>query len=119
MQSGTILDQHLSHFTKLTHLLQACKYQEEYNEALAGFSQSAALDPTWSEPQEKEKDLCNYLAKVHELVKAKVYYSYFLICKRKKNTPINIRPKQNIVKTKILQGVVICMSNVMFRSRVN
>ena len=52
--------------------LQAFKYQEQYNEALAGFSQGAALDPTWSEPQEKEKELCNYLAKVHELVKAKV-----------------------------------------------
>ena len=52
--------------------LQAYKYQEQYNEALAGFSQGAALDPTWSEPQEKEKELCNYLAKVHELVKAKV-----------------------------------------------
>ena len=53
-------------------MLQAYKYQEEYNEALAGFGQSAALDPTWSEPQDKEKDLSNYLAKVHDLVKAKV-----------------------------------------------
>ena len=48
------------------------KYQEDYSDALTGFSQAGALDPTWSEPQQKEKELCNYLQKVHELVRTKV-----------------------------------------------
>ncbi|XP_070574963.1 tetratricopeptide repeat protein 5-like [Ptychodera flava] len=46
----------------------AYKYQEEYQLALIGFSRACALEPTWHEPQDKLKQLVDYLSKVTDLV---------------------------------------------------
>ncbi|XP_077982744.1 tetratricopeptide repeat protein 5-like [Glandiceps talaboti] len=49
----------------------AYKYQEEYQLALIGFTRASALDPTWTEPKDKLKELLDYLAKVTDLVNHK------------------------------------------------
>lgn len=51
------------HFNRAT-LFQ---YEEMFSCALGGYSRAAALDPTWDEPQERERQLLQYLCKVTEL----------------------------------------------------
>ena len=51
---------------------QAYKYQEEYELALLGFARAAALDPTWTEPKEKEQHMVGYLTRVQDLIKTRV-----------------------------------------------
>jgi hypothetical protein len=40
--------------------------------ALIGFSRAAVLDPTWSDPRDKEKNLTGYLEKLVEFIETKV-----------------------------------------------
>jgi hypothetical protein len=47
------------------------KYEEEYELALESFSRAQALDPTWKDPEQKEKQLIKYLDSVQELVSLK------------------------------------------------
>ncbi|XP_071823555.1 tetratricopeptide repeat protein 5-like isoform X2 [Apostichopus japonicus] len=47
------------------------RFQEEYHLAIEGYERATALDPLWKEPQEKRKELVNFLWKVSELVRLK------------------------------------------------
>ncbi|XP_011383315.1 tetratricopeptide repeat protein 5 isoform X2 [Pteropus vampyrus] len=47
------------------------KYEENYGEALEGFSRSAALDPAWLEPQQREQQLLEFLNKLTSLLESK------------------------------------------------
>ncbi|XP_005412100.1 PREDICTED: tetratricopeptide repeat protein 5 isoform X2 [Chinchilla lanigera] len=47
------------------------KYEESYGEALEGFSQAAALDPAWLEPQQREQQLLEFLSKLTSLLESK------------------------------------------------
>ncbi|KAK6185969.1 hypothetical protein SNE40_008094 [Patella caerulea] len=49
----------------------AYKYQEDYQLALEEFTQASQLDPSWSEPRDREKQLISYLNKVSELKDSK------------------------------------------------
>ncbi|KAM6908962.1 tetratricopeptide repeat protein 5 [Xenentodon cancila] len=55
------------HFNRAT-LLQ---YEEMFGSALAGYSRAAALDPSWEEAPERERQLLEYLEKVTELIQTK------------------------------------------------
>ncbi|KAF7664285.1 hypothetical protein LDENG_00182920 [Lucifuga dentata] len=55
------------HFNRAT-LFQ---YEEMFFCALGGYSRAAALDPTWEDPQERERQLLQYLCKVTELLQNK------------------------------------------------
>ncbi|XP_069025932.1 tetratricopeptide repeat protein 5 [Embiotoca jacksoni] len=55
------------HFNRAT-LFQ---YEEMFCSALGGYSRAAALDPSWAEPPEREKQLLEYLEKVTELIQNK------------------------------------------------
>lgn len=52
--------------------LQLHKYEECYGEALEGFSQAAALDPAWPEPQQREQQLLEFLSRLTSLLENKV-----------------------------------------------
>lgn len=52
--------------------LQLHKYEESYGEALEGFSQAAALDPAWPEPQQREQQLLEFLSRLTSLLESKV-----------------------------------------------
>lgn len=54
------------------YILQAFKYEEDYQSALEGFSMASKLDPTWPEPIEHEKHLMAFLSNVSELTQSKV-----------------------------------------------
>ncbi|GAB1298823.1 Tetratricopeptide repeat protein 5 [Apodemus speciosus] len=47
------------------------KYEESYGEALEGFSQAAALDPAWPEPQQREQQLLEFLSRLTSLLESK------------------------------------------------
>ncbi|KAK2498920.1 hypothetical protein MC885_003948 [Smutsia gigantea] len=47
------------------------KYEENYGEALEGFSQAASLDPAWLEPREREQQLLDYLNRLTSLLESK------------------------------------------------
>nr|KAF6488199.1 tetratricopeptide repeat domain 5 [Rousettus aegyptiacus] len=47
------------------------KYEENYGEALEGFSRAAALDPAWLEPQQREQELLEFLNKLTSLLESK------------------------------------------------
>ncbi|XP_055464628.1 tetratricopeptide repeat protein 5 isoform X2 [Psammomys obesus] len=47
------------------------KYEENYGEALQGFSQAAALDPAWPEPRQREQQLLEFLNKLTSLLETK------------------------------------------------
>ncbi|XP_053449765.1 tetratricopeptide repeat protein 5 isoform X2 [Nycticebus coucang] len=47
------------------------KYEENYGEALEGFSQAAALDPAWPEPQQREQQLLEFLDRLTSLLENK------------------------------------------------
>ncbi|KAL2790294.1 tetratricopeptide repeat protein 5 [Daubentonia madagascariensis] len=47
------------------------KYEENYGEALEGFSQAAALDPAWPEPQQREQQLLEFLDRLTSLLESK------------------------------------------------
>lgn len=47
------------------------QYEEMFGSALGGYSQAAALDPGWTEPPTKEKQLLEYLEKLTELTQNK------------------------------------------------
>ncbi|XP_051990956.1 tetratricopeptide repeat protein 5-like [Xyrauchen texanus] len=47
------------------------QYEEMYSSALDGYSRAAILDPAWEEPQEREKQLLNYLDQITALVENK------------------------------------------------
>lgn len=47
------------------------KYEESYGEALEGFSQAAALDPAWPEPQQREQQLLEFLNRLTSLLESK------------------------------------------------
>lgn len=47
------------------------RFQEEYQLALEGYDKARALDPLWQEPQDKRKEMINFLWKVTELVRSK------------------------------------------------
>ena len=53
-------------------LLQLCLYEEGYDEALAGFSQAAALDPGWSVPRDKLADTRRFLQAMTRSISTKV-----------------------------------------------
>ncbi|XP_067379666.1 tetratricopeptide repeat protein 5 isoform X2 [Channa argus] len=55
------------HFNRAT-LFQ---YEEMFGSALGGYSRAAALDPSWQEPPEREKQLLEYLEKIIELIQNK------------------------------------------------
>ena len=55
-------------------MLQAYKYQEDYQLALTGFARALALDPTWNLPKQQERELTEYLSHVHDLMQRKVQY---------------------------------------------
>ncbi|CAJ1086136.1 tetratricopeptide repeat protein 5 [Xyrichtys novacula] len=55
------------HFNRST-LFQ---YEEMFGSALSGYSRAAALDPSWEEPPERERQLLEYLKKVTELIQNK------------------------------------------------
>ncbi|XP_054609209.1 tetratricopeptide repeat protein 5 [Dunckerocampus dactyliophorus] len=55
------------HFNRAT-LFQ---YEEMFGSALEGYSRAAALDPSWEDPPQREKQLLEYLGKVSELVENK------------------------------------------------
>lgn len=54
---------------------QAYKYEENYPQALAGFSRASQLDPSWPDPQTQEAHLLTFLSNVKELTQAKVIFS--------------------------------------------
>lgn len=60
------------HFNRST-LFQ---YEEMFGSALAGYSRAAELDPGWTEPPDREKQLLEYLEKVTELLQNKVYHHH-------------------------------------------
>ncbi|XP_057642407.1 tetratricopeptide repeat protein 5 isoform X2 [Chionomys nivalis] len=47
------------------------KYEENYGEALEGFSQAAALDPAWPEPRQREQQLMEFLTRLTSLLESK------------------------------------------------
>uniref|UniRef100_A0A8C9AHP3 Tetratricopeptide repeat domain 5 n=1 Tax=Prolemur simus TaxID=1328070 RepID=A0A8C9AHP3_PROSS len=47
------------------------KYEENYGEALEGFSQAAALDPAWPEPRQREQQLLEFLDRLTSLLESK------------------------------------------------
>nr|XP_008531390.1 PREDICTED: tetratricopeptide repeat protein 5 [Equus przewalskii] len=47
------------------------KYEENYGEALEGFSRAAALDPAWPEPQQREQQLLEFLNRLTSLLESK------------------------------------------------
>ncbi|XP_051832939.1 tetratricopeptide repeat protein 5 isoform X2 [Antechinus flavipes] len=47
------------------------KYEENYEEALEGFSRAAALDPAWPEPQQREQQLLEFLDRLTSLLDSK------------------------------------------------
>ncbi|XP_007127799.1 tetratricopeptide repeat protein 5 isoform X1 [Physeter macrocephalus] len=47
------------------------KYEENYAEALEGFSRAAALDPAWPEPQQREQQLLDFLNRLTSLLESK------------------------------------------------
>ncbi|XP_032712831.1 tetratricopeptide repeat protein 5 isoform X1 [Lontra canadensis] len=47
------------------------KYEENYGEALEGFSQAAALDPAWPEPRRREQQLLEFLNRLTSLLESK------------------------------------------------
>ena len=55
-----------------TFHLQAYKYEENYPQALAGFSRASQLAPSWPEPQTHESHLLTFLSNVRDLTQAKV-----------------------------------------------
>lgn len=56
-------------------LVQLHKYEENYGEALEGFSRAAALDPAWPEPQQREQQLLEFLNRLTSLLESKVKMS--------------------------------------------
>ncbi|RXM36591.1 Tetratricopeptide repeat protein 5, partial [Acipenser ruthenus] len=48
------------------------KFEEQFAEALHGFSRAAALDPAWTEPPERERQLLDYLDRLTALISNKV-----------------------------------------------
>uniref|UniRef100_A0A8D0BHD8 Tetratricopeptide repeat domain 5 n=1 Tax=Salvator merianae TaxID=96440 RepID=A0A8D0BHD8_SALMN len=44
------------------------KYEENYKEALEGFARAAALDPAWTEPQQREQQLMDFLGRLTNLL---------------------------------------------------
>lgn len=55
------------------HLNRAtlCKYEENYQGALDGFSRAAALEPSWTEPVMREEQLLDYLGRLCGLLNNK------------------------------------------------
>lgn len=51
---------------------QLCKYEENYQGALDGFSRAAALEPSWTEPVMREEQLLDYLGRLCGLLSNKV-----------------------------------------------
>ncbi|XP_019368762.1 PREDICTED: tetratricopeptide repeat protein 5 [Gavialis gangeticus] len=47
------------------------KYEENYMEALEGFSRAATLDPAWPEPQQRQQQLLDFLERLTTLLKNK------------------------------------------------
>nr|XP_006218184.1 tetratricopeptide repeat protein 5 [Vicugna pacos] len=47
------------------------KYEENYGEALEGFSRAAALDPAWPEPWQREQQLLEFLNRLTSLLESK------------------------------------------------
>uniref|UniRef100_A0A8D0G5M5 Tetratricopeptide repeat domain 5 n=1 Tax=Sphenodon punctatus TaxID=8508 RepID=A0A8D0G5M5_SPHPU len=47
------------------------KYEENYMEALGGFSRAAALDPAWPEPRQREQQLLDFLDRLASLLENK------------------------------------------------
>ncbi|XP_008830791.1 tetratricopeptide repeat protein 5 [Nannospalax galili] len=47
------------------------KYEENFGEALEGFSQAAALDPAWPEPRQREQQLVEFLNRLTSLLESK------------------------------------------------
>ncbi|XP_003280932.1 tetratricopeptide repeat protein 5 [Nomascus leucogenys] len=47
------------------------KYEENYGEALEGFSRAAALDPAWPEPRQREQQLLEFLDRLTSLLESK------------------------------------------------
>lgn len=56
-------------------LVQLHKYEENYGEALEGFSRAAALDPAWPEPWQREQQLLDFLTRLTSLLESKVKMS--------------------------------------------
>nr|XP_025037795.1 tetratricopeptide repeat protein 5 [Pelodiscus sinensis] len=44
------------------------KYEENYTEALEGFSRAAALDPAWPEPRQRQQQLLDFLERLTSLL---------------------------------------------------
>ncbi|XP_031217786.1 tetratricopeptide repeat protein 5 isoform X2 [Mastomys coucha] len=65
-QNPKISQQALSAYAQALH-----KYEESYGEALEGFSQAAALDPAWPEPQQREQQLLEFLNRLTSLLESK------------------------------------------------
>ena len=55
----------------LISIIQALKYEEDYNGALESFSRSEALDPVWTEPADQRKLLIKALNDVKTLIELK------------------------------------------------
>ncbi|XP_009003890.2 tetratricopeptide repeat protein 5 isoform X1 [Callithrix jacchus] len=47
------------------------KYEENYGEALEGFSRAVALDPAWPEPRQREQQLLEFLDRLTSLLESK------------------------------------------------
>ncbi|XP_055990042.1 tetratricopeptide repeat protein 5 [Sorex fumeus] len=47
------------------------KYEENYGEALEGFSRAAVLDPAWPEPRQREQQLLEFLNRLTSLLESK------------------------------------------------
>ncbi|XP_058149824.1 tetratricopeptide repeat protein 5 isoform X2 [Dasypus novemcinctus] len=47
------------------------KYEENYGEALEGFSRAAMLDPSWPEPLQREQQLLEFLDRLTSLLQSK------------------------------------------------
>ncbi|XP_057581128.1 tetratricopeptide repeat protein 5 isoform X2 [Hippopotamus amphibius kiboko] len=47
------------------------KYEENFGEALEGFSRAAALDPAWPEPRQREQQLLDFLNRLTSLLESK------------------------------------------------
>ncbi|XP_067391403.1 tetratricopeptide repeat protein 5-like [Emydura macquarii macquarii] len=47
------------------------KYEENYTEALEGFSRAAALDPAWPEPRQRQQQLLHFLERLTSLLENK------------------------------------------------
>ncbi|EPY76189.1 tetratricopeptide repeat protein 5 [Camelus ferus] len=65
-QNPKISQQALSAYAQALH-----KYEENYGEALEGFSRAAALDPAWSEPWQREQQLLEFLNRLTSLLESK------------------------------------------------